>query len=140
MRLFTLALPLAAALVLAVPATAARPPSTTGFTGTWHFDSTPSADSIHRDVTLTVPFTHKGAVVVRFMITANGVVNGPFTSATFRGNGSGTFSWLIPGTDECFPPLPGDTISYQLQLMQVQGPRHEGAVLDELETDTFVVS
>jgi hypothetical protein len=93
MRLFTLVLPLAAALVLALPATAARPPTTaTGFTGTWHFTSTPSADGIHRDVTVAVPFTHKGAVVVGFTITANGVDNGPFTSATFRGNGSDTFT------------------------------------------------
>jgi hypothetical protein len=141
MRLFTLALPLAAALVLAVPATATRPPSaTTEFTGTPDFVSTPSADGIHRDVTLTAPFTHKGSVAVQLTITANGALHGPFTSRTYRGVGSETFTWSITGTDGCFPPLPGDTISYHLQLVEIRGPSHAGAVLDEITTDTFVIT
>jgi hypothetical protein len=143
MRLFTLALPLAAALVLVVPATAARkPPPTptpTAF-GTPAFAYTPSADGIHRDITLTVPVTHQGTVAVRMTVTANGVVNDLGTAATFRGTGSDTFKWSILGTDGCFPPLPGDTVSYHLQLVEVHGLWREGAVLDELTTPTYVIT
>lgn len=132
MRLLTLALPLIAALMLVVPATAARPPKVQpGFTGTPAFLSVPAADSIHRDVTVTALFTHKGTVTVRFTITFNGVVGDPMTSNTYRGSGSDTFTWLIPGTD-CLEPEPGDTVSYELQLI---GPK--GGVLDEITTDTF---
>ena len=141
MRLFTLALPLAAALMLVVPATAARkPPRTPTKFGTPVFVSTPSADGIHRDITLTVPFTHAGPVAVGLTITANGVVNDLGTAATYRGTGSDTFSWSILGTDGCFPPLPGDTVSYHLHLIEMHGMWHDGAVLDELTTDTYTVT
>jgi hypothetical protein len=135
MRLFTLALPLAAALVLVVPATAARPTTTATKFGTPVFVSTPSADGIHRDITLTVPFTHQGPVAVRQTITANGVVSGPDIAANYRGTGSDTFRWSILGTDGCFPPLRGDTISYHLELIN-----SKGAVLDQITTQTFVIT
>ena len=133
MRLFALALPLTAALVLAGTAAAAKP--TTGFTGTPQFFSTPSADSIHRDVSLTVTFIHRARVAVRVTATVNGVVGPTFTAATFRGAGSDSYTWTILGTDECFPPLPGDEISYSVQLVQMHG-RHEAGVVDEI-TQTF---
>jgi hypothetical protein len=135
MRLFALALPLIAALVLAVPATAAKP--TTEFTGPAVFTSTPSADSIHRDLTLTVPFTYHGTVAVEMTITYNGEVVGPIWSATYRGHGSTNFTWLIPGTDD-IAPVPGDTISYYLQLVQTPGPNT--VVLDDLQTATYTVT
>lgn len=143
MRLFTLALPLAAALVLVLPANAARPPKvTTHFSGTPVFVSTPSADSIHRDVTLTVPFTHKGTVAIQFTITFDGVAGDPGASRIFSGIGNETFTWSIPGTD-CLAPEPGDTVSYHLALVTVvRGPHgwSPGTVLDELTTDTFVIT
>jgi hypothetical protein len=137
MRLFTLALPLAVALVLIAPATAARPPTTTTMKfGTPAFVSTRSADGIHRDVTLTVPFTHQGWVSIQATITVNGVVHDLGTAASYRGSGSEIFRWLVPGTDRCWPPLPGDTVSYHLELISVL----KGTVLDTLTTATYVVT
>ena len=134
MRLFALALPLAAALLLAGTAAAAKP--ATGFTGSPAFVSTPSADSIHRDVSLTVTFTHRAAVEVRVTITIHGVVNGPFT-AFYRGVGSESLTWETTGIPDCVPGgiAPGDEVSYSLQLVQTHG--HHAAVVDEITTDTF---
>lgn len=141
MRLFTLALPLAAALVLVVPATAARPPTTTTTKfGTPVFVSVRSADGIHRDVTLTVPFTHQGWVSIRTTITVNGVVHNLGTAASYRGSGSETFRWSILGTDGCWPPLPGDTVSYHLELISVLKGTSTGTVLDQITTPTYVVT
>lgn len=137
MRLFTLALPLAAALVLVAPAIAGRPSATTTTKfGTPVFVSTPSADGIHRDVTLTVPFTHQGTVGIRLTITVNGVAHYLGTAATYRGSGSDTFRWLVPGTDSCWPPLPGDTVSYRLELFSVLN----STVSDRITTPTYTVT
>ena len=141
MRLLALALSLAAALILVVPANAAkRPPAPTKF-GTPVFLATPSPDGIHRDTTLTVPFTHQGSVTVRMTITVNGVAHYLGSGLIYQGTGSATFTWRILGTDGCWPPLPGDTVSYHLELVQVQGAgRYAGAVLDQLTTPTYVIT
>lgn len=138
MRLFTLVLSLAAALVLVVSANAARKPpptATTEFTGAPVFVSTPSADGIHRDLTLTVSFTHKGTVGFRFALTFNGVTNSDSGLwRTYRGSGSDTVTVSLPETD-CLAPEPGDTISYHLELISPKG-----AVLAEFTTGTYLIT
>ncbi len=139
MRLITLALAVAAALVLALPANAARPrppATTTQFTGTPVFVSTPfAADPSYRDVTLTAPFSHAGSVVVQYTITFNGATSDLMTSRIFRGTGSDTFRSSIPGND-CLAPEPGDTVSYHLQLVSVP----KGVALAEITTSTFHIT
>jgi hypothetical protein len=138
MRFLTLALSLAAALVLVVPATAARPPTPTTTTpkfGTPLFVSTVSPDGIHRDTTLAVPFTHQGTVAIHETITVNGVFRDLGVCGSYRGTESETYTWRIPGTDGCWPPLPGDTVSYYLELLS-----SKGVVLDRLTTPTYLVT
>lgn len=138
MRPLTFALPLAAALVLVVPATAARKPpgpTPTKFTGTPVFVSTPfAADTRFRDVTVSVPFTHRGTVVVRGTFTFSGVTYEPDWGFTFHGSGSDTFTRTLSGGD-CLEPGPGDTLSWHLQLISPKG-----AVLDEITTQTYVIT
>jgi hypothetical protein len=135
MRLFTLALPLAAALLLAGTASAARP--TTEFTGTPQFTSTPSAaDPGLRDVSLTVTFTHQGPIEVKLVATVGGNVWPPLT-AIVRGATS-SHTWTFYGTDKGVPGgiVPGTQISYSVQLVQMRGLQ-EGNVLAELPTFTY---
>ena len=74
-------------------------------------------------------------------ITVNGVAHYLGSGLIYQGTGGATFTWRILGTDGCWPPLPGDTVSYHLELVQVQGAgRFEGAVLDQLTTPTYVIT
>jgi hypothetical protein len=68
----------------------------------------------------------------------NGIVGPLDTVANFRGLGSESFTFTIPGTDKCWPPLPGDQVFYTVQLIQTRG--HQTVVVDELTTETYTVS
>jgi hypothetical protein len=135
MRLFTLVLSLAAALVLAVAAaTAARPTKpTTGIIST-QFASTPSPDSIHRDVSLTVTLTHSGLVNVRVTPIIHGVDGGPIVT-TFGRTGTETFTFGWCGTDPDRNLLPGHAISFRVELFTTRG-LHEVPV-QTVTTETF---
>lgn len=144
MRLFTLALPLTAALVLALPATAARAPKvTTEFTGTpvvtW---KTFAGDPRLRDVTITAHFTHSGPVGVQVGGTVNGVFTDPGPIAKmYQGTGSETFTWVVPGNDTVIPGgiVPGTKISFTLQLVKL-GARGHTTVLNEITTATYTIT
>jgi hypothetical protein len=131
MRLFALALSLGVALVLAATGTAAAP--TTAFTGSPQFHSQISADLIHRDVSLTVTFTHRSKVEVQVTPIVNGVVGCPQT-ATFRGTGGDTLTASWSGADAGIGA--NDEVLFSLQLSRLHGLHPTGAVVT-ITSQTF---